>query len=76
MSEDFEEKLDTKTEIEELHEEVKPANKKVIVFNFFLILAIFIGLFIYMVKVDGIDNIINEILKLLPEGPKYYADEE
>ena len=58
MSEDFEEKLDTKTEIEELHEEVKPANKKVIVFNFFLILAIFIGLFIYMVKVDGIDNII------------------
>lgn len=58
MSEDFEEKLNTKTEIEELHEEVKPANKNVIVFNFFLILAIFIGLFIYMVKVDGIDNII------------------
>lgn len=27
-------------------------------------------------KKDGIDNIIEEILKLLPEGPKYYADDE
>lgn len=27
-------------------------------------------------KKDGIDNIINEVLKLLPEGPKYYADDE
>ncbi len=27
-------------------------------------------------KKDGIDNIIHEILKLLPEGPKYYADDE
>ncbi len=27
-------------------------------------------------KKDGIDNIIDEVLKLLPEGPKYYADDE
>lgn len=27
-------------------------------------------------KKDGIDNIIEELLKLLPEGPKYYADDE
>ncbi len=27
-------------------------------------------------KKDGIDNIIEEVLKLLPEGPKYYADDE
>lgn len=39
--------------------EVKPANKKVTIFNFVLIAVIFSCLFIYMVKVDGIDNIIN-----------------
>ena len=39
-------------------EEVKPTNKKVIIFNFALILVIFVGLFIYMINVDGIDNII------------------
>ncbi len=27
-------------------------------------------------KKDGIDNIIAEVLKLLPEGPRYYADDE
>lgn len=27
-------------------------------------------------KKDGIDNIIQELLKLLPEGPKYYSDDE
>ncbi|MCI8760444.1 MAG: flippase-like domain-containing protein [Clostridia bacterium] len=53
---DFQKK-ETNTDIEQLHEEVKPANKKVIIFNFLLILAIFIGLFIYMINVDGIDNI-------------------
>ncbi len=46
-----------KKEIEQLQQEVKPANKKIIIFNFLLILVIFIGLFIYMIKVDGIDNI-------------------
>lgn len=55
MAEDIE---NTKKEIEELQQEVKPANKKVVVFNFLLILVIFVGLFIYMVKVDGMDNMI------------------
>ena len=27
-------------------------------------------------KSDGTDNIINELLKLLPNGPKYYADDD
>lgn len=57
MPEDFEKELESNTEIEVLEQEVKPANKKVIIFNFLLILIIFVGLFIYMVKVDGIDNI-------------------
>ncbi|MCI8384588.1 MAG: flippase-like domain-containing protein [Clostridia bacterium] len=61
MSENWEteseEKESLKAEIEEIRQEVKPANKKVVIFNFILILAIFIFLFIYMVKVDGIDNI-------------------
>lgn len=57
MSEKFEEKTNLNNEIEQIQQEVKPTNKKVIAFNFILILAIFIGLFIYMVKVDGIDNI-------------------
>ena len=46
-------------EVKELAQEVKPANKKVIAFNFILIVVIFVGLFIYMVNVDGIDNIIS-----------------
>ena len=40
-------------------EELKPTNKKKIIFNFILILTIFLGLLIYMIQVDGIDNIIN-----------------
>ena len=36
----------------------KPVDKKLAIFNFGLIIVIFIGLFIYMVKVDGLDNII------------------
>ena len=51
-----------KQQIEELKKEAKPANKKMIFFNFLLIGIIFVGLFIYMIKVDGIDNII-QILK-------------
>ncbi len=39
-------------------EVLKTTNKKRLIFNFILILIIFIGLTIYMVKVDGIDNII------------------
>lgn len=56
MSENLENNSEMKTEIEELQQEVKPANKKVIAFNFLFILIIFAGLFIYMIKVDGIDN--------------------
>ena len=52
------ENIKTEKELQQLEEEVKPANKKVIFFNFLLIIVIFIGLFIYMINVDGIDNII------------------
>lgn len=45
-------------EFESKQQEVKPANKKVIVFNFILIVVIFVGLFIYMVNVDGVQNIL------------------
>ena len=45
-------------DIERLQEEVKPSNKKVVIFNFILILLIFVGLFIYMIQVDGVDNIL------------------
>lgn len=40
-------------------DDIKKPNKKVTFFNFILITIIFIGLFIYMVLVDGLDNIIN-----------------
>lgn len=56
MPEDFEK--EKQQEIEELQQDVKPANKKVIAFNFLLIFTIFVGLFIYMIKVDGINNIV------------------
>lgn len=45
-----------KTELEQIQQEVKPANKKLIIFNFLLIVVIFVGLFIYMINVDGIEN--------------------
>lgn len=45
-------------ELGNINQEVKPANKKLTIFNFLLIIVIFVGLFIYMVYVDGIDNII------------------
>ncbi len=38
--------------------EIKTTSKKVTIFNFILIAIIFIGLFIYMLAVDGLDNII------------------
>lgn len=66
MSNDFQ-KEEINKDLEQLHEEVKPANKKVIIFNFLLILAIFIGLFIYMINVDGIDNI-KELLHQVDYG--------
>ena len=61
MQENFENESKERQDEEELQnlneQQVKPANKKVIIFNFLLIVVIFVGLFIYMVKVDGIDNI-------------------
>lgn len=51
-------KEEQKIEIEKLQQDVKPANKKVIAFNFILIVVIFVCLFIYMINVDGIDNIL------------------
>lgn len=58
MPEEFKEEEKQKEEIEKLEKDVKPTNKKVIVFNFALIVVIFVGLFIYMINVDGIDNIV------------------
>ena len=40
-------------------ESAKPANKKATIFNCILVAVIFVGLFIYMVLVDGLDNIVN-----------------
>lgn len=37
----------------------KPTSKKTTIVNFILIVIIFIGLFIYMVSVDGIDSIVD-----------------
>ena len=39
--------------------EAKPTNNKMTILNFILIFIIFVGLLIYMIKVDGIDNLIN-----------------
>lgn len=44
--------------------ELKPTSKKVTYINFALILVIFIGLFIYMLKVDGIDNMIQVLTQV------------
>ena len=44
-------------ENEQMNEQ-KPANKKTTIINFLIIVLIFVGLTIYMIKVDGIDNII------------------
>lgn len=45
--------------LEEEIKEIKPTSKKTILINIAIILIIFICLFIYMINVDGIDNIIN-----------------
>lgn len=42
----------------EIEKETKPVNKKLTIFNFLLIILIFVVLFTYMIKVDGIDNIL------------------
>lgn len=43
---------------------VKPENKKITILNFILIIVIFVGLLIYMITVDGIDNIISVLNKV------------
>ena len=45
-------------EKEELEKKLKPTDKRVTIFNFILIGIIFIGLFIYMITVDGLENIL------------------
>ncbi len=49
---------------ENAKENIKPKNKKVTIFNFILIVVIFVGLLIYMINVDGIDNIIEVLQKV------------
>lgn len=58
MSEDFKKEEEQEIKTEESQQDVNPANKKVMFFDFMLIIIIFAGLFIYMVKVDGIDNMV------------------
>ena len=38
--------------------EKKPTNKKMTIFNFILIISICVGLLVYMIVVDGVDNMI------------------
>lgn len=42
----------------------KPTSKRTSILNIGLIIIIFLGLFIYMLKIDGIDNIINVLNKV------------
>ena len=58
-----EEKTNSETNENIEKEVLKTTNKKKIIFNFVLILAIFVGLTIYMIKVDGIDNIIKILIQ-------------
>ena len=58
-----EEKTNSETNENIEKEVLKTTNKKKIIFNFVLILAIFVGLSIYMIKVDGIDNIIKILIQ-------------
>ena len=56
--------MEKQTNIENIEEienqnEAKPANKKVTIINFIIIAVICIGLFAYMIWVDGIENIVN-----------------
>lgn len=56
MPEDFQKESEKETEQKE--REKKPINKKMTILNFFFIMVIFVGLFIYMINVDGIENMI------------------
>lgn len=52
------ENIEIRNGLIEIEQEAKPADKKSTIINFLIIIAIMIGLLIYMIKVDGIDNII------------------
>lgn len=58
----MEQEVEKKEEIE--MEIKKPVSKKVVILNVLIIVAIFVALIIYMVMVDGIDNII-QIIKTI-----------
>lgn len=64
MQEEFEDNIDKKENFEiakDVNEqviEVRETKKRKIFFNFLLIIVICVGLLIYMLKVDGIENII------------------
>ena len=64
MQEEFDNTAEKKENLDNQENiiEKNPTNKKTTTFNILLIIAIFIVLLIYMLKVDGIDNII-KILK-------------
>ena len=61
MEENDIERLENQINIPEVVEDPskKPKNKRLNVISIILIIAIFVGLTIYMVNVDGIDNIVN-----------------
>ncbi len=52
-------KFQENSDINELNVNIDKQNKKKMAFNFVLIAIIFIALIIYMISVDGIDNIVN-----------------
>lgn len=53
--------MNDNNEIENINteEQIQKPNKKMTIFNFILIAVIFVGLFVYMLAVDGLDNIIS-----------------
>ena len=56
--------IQEKEEVELIKEETKPVNKKMTILNFILIIIIFVGLLIYMINVDGIENIVDLLHKV------------
>ena len=56
--------IQEKEEVELIKEETNPVNKKMTILNFILIIIIFVGLLIYMINVDGIENIVDLLHKV------------
>lgn len=59
MHKEFEENIDKEVKKKQESIENRITNKRTSILNVGLIVLIFLGLFIYMLKVDGIENIIN-----------------